>query len=468
MHGERSIRPEDSATASAELAVAQRELQELRGQLAAALAAKDQAQGALDLRNAALDASTTHFMIVDVRQAGQPIVYANRACATQYGYERPEELIGRSASAIFDNIASDIREAAGRELMRGETSKLEMEVARPDGTRFWVGLTTTPLRDAQGRIAYFTTLGADITARRERDRNERELQQQLVNEMRERERMSIELQLAHKLESVGRLAAGLAHEINTPIQYVGDNVHFLRSAFDDLTALFQAYRAVVAEPAGAESREDQIVRLRQLEAAADLDFLTQEVPKAFERTLEGAQRVAGLVRAMKEFAYPDGAEHLPADLNQALKTTLTVARNEYKYVASVNVELAEIPQVPCNIGELNQVFLNLIVNAAHAIQDSGKDAAMGCITVATRIVDEHVEVTIADNGCGIPTENLSRIFDPFYTTKEVGRGTGQGLAIARSIVVDRHKGRIEVSSTPGAGTTFTVRLPVSRAAGEAA
>jgi len=122
--------------------------------------------------------------------------------------------------------------------------------------------------------------------------------------------------------------------------------------------------------------------------------------------------------------------------------------------------------VACNIGELNQVFLNLIVNAAHAIQDSGKDAATGCITVATRTVGETVEVSIADNGCGVPPENLSRIFDPFYTTKEVGRGTGQGLAIARSIVVDRHKGRIDVSSIPGVGTTFAVCLPVSRPAGE--
>jgi PAS domain S-box-containing protein len=467
MHGERRIRHEEPAIAGAELAVAQRELQELRAQLAATIAAKTQIQDALDLRNAALDASTTHFMIVDMRQHGQPIIYANRAFATQYGYGSPEELIGHSATAIFDNIADDIREAAGRTLMRGDTSKMEVEVARRDGTRFWVGLTTTPLRDAQGAITHLATLGADITARRERDRNERELQQQLVNEMRERERMSIELQLAHKLESVGRLAAGLAHEINTPIQYVGDNVHFLRSAFDDLTSLFQAYRAAVAEPVGAESLEARVVRFRQLEAAADLDFLSQEVPKAFERALEGAQRVASLVRAMKEFAYPDAAEHLPADLNQALKTTLTVARNEYKYAASVNVELAEIPQVACNIGELNQVFLNLVVNAAHAIQDSGKDVATGCITVATRAVGETVEISIADNGCGIPAENLGKIFDPFYTTKEVGRGTGQGLAIARSIVVDRHRGRIDVSSTPGVGTAFTVCLPVSRPAAEA-
>jgi signal transduction histidine kinase len=241
---------------------------------------------------------------------------------------------------------------------------------------------------------------------------------------------------------------------------VGDSVHFLQSAFDDLAALFQAYRATAAEPADIESPQDRIARFKQLEVAADLDFLSQEIPKAFERTLEGAGRVAGLVRAMKEFAYPDGAEHVAADLNQALRTTLTVARNEYKYAAGVKTEFGEVPDVECNIGELNQVFLNLIVNAAHAIQDSGKDASTGCIVIGTRTVDGMVEVSVADNGCGISTENLNRIFDPFYTTKEVGRGTGQGLAIARSIVVDRHKGRIDVSSTPGAGTTFVVCLPV--------
>jgi signal transduction histidine kinase len=171
-------------------------------------------------------------------------------------------------------------------------------------------------------------------------------------------------------------------------------------------------------------------------------------------------RVTNLVRAMKEFAYPDAPEHVPADLNRAIETTIAVARNEYKYAAALTTHLGELPSVLCNVGELNQVFLNLIVNAAHAVQDAGKDAMSGRIDIETRANGEMAEISVADNGCGIPAANLAKIFDPFYTTKEVGRGTGQGLAIARSIVVDRHGGELDVQSSPGVGTTFIVRLPV--------
>jgi signal transduction histidine kinase len=184
------------------------------------------------------------------------------------------------------------------------------------------------------------------------------------------------------------------------------------------------------------------------------------VPKAFERTLQGVERVAAIVRAMKEFAHPDANEHSPADLNHAIETTLIVAHNEYKYTATVETKLGPLPEVMCNVGELNQVFLNLIVNAAHAIQESGKDAATGRMTIATVRNRDSVVISIADNGCGIPEENLEKVFDPFFTTKEVGRGTGQGLAIARSIVSEKHGGSIDVHSTVGVGTHFIVRLPI--------
>jgi signal transduction histidine kinase len=274
--------------------------------------------------------------------------------------------------------------------------------------------------------------------------------------------MAIELRLAQKLEAVGRLAAGLAHEINTPIQYVCDSVHFLRTAFDDLGTLFALYRDSLRAQYESGGDRQALEALAERERRADLDFLTQEVPKAFERTLEGADRIAALVRAMKEFAYPDANEHAAADLNHALATTLTVARGEYKHAADVVTNFGELPAVSCNVGELNQVFLNLIVNAAHAIQDAGKDVATGVITITTEVRDSLVRIEIADNGCGIAAENLDKVFDPFFTTKEVGRGTGQGLAIARSIVVDKHGGRIEVSSTPGVGTRFAVLLPMQR------
>ena len=174
----------------------------------------------------------------------------------------------------------------------------------------------------------------------------------------------------------------------------------------------------------------------------------------------GTERVATIVRAMKEFSHPDSSEKVVADVNRALQTTLMIARNEYKYLATVDLQCGELPELMCNVGELSQVFLNLIVNSAHALADAGRDTATGKITIKTRAVDKWAEFSFEDNGIGIPQDIINKIYDPFFTTKEVGRGTGQGLAIARSIVVDKHDGRIDVESTPGVGTCFTLRLPI--------
>lgn len=269
---------------------------------------------------------------------------------------------------------------------------------------------------------------------------------QLREQVRLREAVEVELGLARKLEAVGRLAAGIAHEINTPIQYIGDSVHFLGSAFSEMLALAAA-------------------GVSDTDSAADLQLFREEVPRAIDRITEGAQRVATIVRAMKEFAHPDATEKAPADLNRAIETTLLVAGSEYKYVATVHLYLGEVPEVICNVGELGQVFLNLIVNAAHALADAGRDAGSGRIFIRTALVEGWVELQFEDNGCGIPMEIIDKIYDPFFTTKEVGRGSGQGLAIARSIVVDKHGGRIHVASTAGVGTCFTLRLPVDSSVG---
>jgi signal transduction histidine kinase len=191
-----------------------------------------------------------------------------------------------------------------------------------------------------------------------------------------------------------------------------------------------------------------------------LDFLQAEIPRAFERTFDGVTRVAKIVRAMKEFSFPDAHEHSYADINHALQNTLVVSRNEYKLLASVETHFGELPEVKCNVSELNQVFLNLIVNAAHAIQASGKDAATGVIAIRTSAAGGMVEVAVSDNGCGIAPEHANKVFDPFFTTKEVGRGTGQGLAIARAAVVTRHAGTVSFETEVGRGTTFYVRVPV--------
>jgi two-component system, NtrC family, sensor kinase len=200
----------------------------------------------------------------------------------------------------------------------------------------------------------------------------------------------------------------------------------------------------------------------------DVDFIRFEVPRAFERTFDGVERVTTIVKAMKEFAHPDAEEQSPADLNHAIETTLLVASNEYKYLAKMHTNFATLPPVVCNVGELNQVFLNLVVNAAHAIQDAGKDAETGEIHVGTSREGDMAVIRVRDNGCGIPEENISKLYDPFFTTKEVGRGTGQGLSIAHSILVDKHSGDIRVESRMGHGTEFVLRVPIDGRSAKAA
>jgi signal transduction histidine kinase len=267
--------------------------------------------------------------------------------------------------------------------------------------------------------------------------------EQLREQIRLRESAQHELRLAQKLEAVGHLAAGIAHEINTPVQYVGDSVQFLKSAFADILDIVKTSDVA---PYSTDT---------------DLAFLRAEVPAAIERVIEGLQRVAGIVHAMKEFAHSGGPDKQAADLNRALRATLQIARAEYRHVATIDLRCGNIPDVLCHVGELSQAFLNLIVNAAHALADAGRTSESGWIKICTAFVDNSVELTFEDNGCGIPEELVAKIYDPFFTTKEIGRGSGQGLAITRTIVVDKHDGGIGVVSSPGIGTCFTLRLPVS-------
>ncbi len=286
--------------------------------------------------------------------------------------------------------------------------------------------------------------------------------QQLVVEMEQRSRIEMELRQAQKLESVGRLASGIAHEINTPVQFVSDSCHFMRDAVGDIQRVIEGYRGIVQDVGeGAAAAQDARARADEIEDDADVPYLIENMPLAVGRSIEGLERVATIVRAMKEFAYPERKEKALADINHAIRTTLMVSRNEYKYVADIVTEFAVLPKVLCHVGELNQVFLNILVNAAHAIQDVVKGSgARGEIAIRTWVEGPDVCIAIRDTGKGIPADIIEKVFDPFFTTKEVGKGTGQGLAIARSVVVDKHSGKLTVQSEVGRGTEFTISLPI--------
>ena len=274
----------------------------------------------------------------------------------------------------------------------------------------------------------------------------------------EKERkLQSELHQKQRLEALGTLAAGVAHEINTPLQFIGDNLRFLQDGFTELHRFVSA-ALNPGEASSGRSASDSAPKLEPF----DFNYWSEEIPRALSQSLEGLSRVAGIVQVLKEFAHPDSDTRAHADLNKALQSTLTVCRNQIKDVAEVEQDLEPLPPVLCSIGDLNQVFLNLFVNAAHAIADVvGTSGNKGTIRVRSRAEGSFVSIAVSDTGCGIPEEIRDKIFDPFFTTKPEGEGTGQGLAISRSLIVDKHNGTLTFTSELGKGTTFLIRLPIN-------
>lgn len=283
----------------------------------------------------------------------------------------------------------------------------------------------------------------------------------------ERQIMEVQLRQSQKLEAIGQLASGIAHEINTPTQYIGDNTRFLKDSFETIARLLHSHEELLKAVRTNSLTPEVVVRAEQILAASDLNFLFAEIPPAINQTLEGIDRVSKIVKAMKEFSHPGGKDKTPSNLNKAIECTVMVAKNEWKYVADLNLELdPDLPQVPCYLGEFNQCILSLVVNASHAIGDvvKQKPGTKGLITVRTRREENHVEVRVTDTGTGIPEAVRPKIFEPFFTTKEVGKGTGQGLSIVYANIVKKHGGTVWFETETGKGTSFFLRLPMATGA----
>ena len=271
-----------------------------------------------------------------------------------------------------------------------------------------------------------------------------------------------QLDQAQRLEAIGQLAAGLAHEINTPIQYVGDNVRFLRTSIDALLPVLRDARALADHAPEDPVTRARILSLGRALEAADVDYLIDEAPRAAAEALSGLDRVTAIVTAMKEFSNPGNEERSLVDINHAIRSAIAVARPEWRPVADIETDLAPaLEPIPCRASEVQLVVLNLLVNAAHAIEDAllRQDGGRGTIRVSTAGHGDSVEIRVSDTGSGIPAHVVPRVFDPFFTTKEVGKGTGQGLAIAHNVIVKKHGGRIDIETGSGRGTTFVIRIP---------
>lgn len=399
------------------------------------ITARKQNEDALRQLSVAVEQSPVSVVITNLK--GE-ITYVNRRFTECTGYT-DEEVLGQNPRILkSDHTSPEQYRELWDTITRGEEWRGEFRNKKKNGDLYWESVVISPIRNSDGKTSYFLAVKEDITERK-------------VAEVHARQ--------AQKLEAIGQLAAGIAHEINTPIQFIGDNTRFIKEAWSSLESLISLSESV-PDSAGPS---DLLPRMRSILQDCDYEYLRSEIPRALDQSLEGISRVAKIVQAMKEFSHPGSDEKQPADINKAILTTLTVSRNEWKYVAEVETVLQkELQMVPCHVGELNQVFLNLLINSAHAIAEVVGDGSKrkGKITIRTTQDQQFTTISIEDTGAGIRPEVQSKVFNPFFTTKGVGRGTGQGLSLAHTSIVKKHGGKIWFESQVGKGTIFYIQLPM--------
>ncbi len=384
--------------------------------------------------------------VVKVDREGK-VLEANEIALNSLGYEL-EDLLSKQYHDTFHHTLEDGSEypwdfcPVFAAIEDGSSHHVTGDVFwKSDGSSFSADYIVSPVRDENNNISGATLIFRNLTEYR--------LQQaKKIHGM--------------KLESIGELSAGIAHEINTPIQFIGSNIAFLNDAFTDVIDIINEYRKLLGNVKEIGKFEDIVTNISELEEDADIEYLEEEVPKAIEQTSHGVERVSELVLGLKGFAHSaDNEEKEKANINQIINNTLIVCRNAYKYVANLEKQLDEIPEIRVHHGDIGQVVLNLVVNAAQAIEENRENPNdMGTITVLSECDDQSITIKISDTGGGIPEKVSERVFDPFFTTKEVGKGSGQGLAIARNIVHEKHGGELSFEANDGLGTTFVVKLPL--------
>lgn len=375
------------------------------------------------------------------------IILVNNGIEKIFGVDKTE-MIGKSIIDIFILFEADYSVYAGKMkfstifgMARQDSMVINdtVVVTMKSGEKRTLLVSSTRMMDNMEQFSGFLYVIRDIT-----------------------EQIKIEtmMNISRKMESIGQLAAGIAHEINTPMQYISDNITFLQDAFNSLYEYCGIYKKVLST---IDPGTPGLCELQEEYERRDVAYLMQEIPAAIDQSRMGVEKVSRIVLAMKNFAHPGAKDKAFSDINEAIRVTTAISRNEYKYVADLELDLDEnLPPVFCLIDEINQVILNMIINSAHAIKDK-TDAGIyekGLIRIITRYMDSHAEIIIRDTGMGIDSEIIDKIYDPFFTTKEVGKGTGQGLSIAHNIIVQQHKGDIHVESEKGEYSKFTITLPV--------
>lgn len=402
----------------------------------------------LRLHDRAMGASSCGITIADATLADMPLIYINDAFANITGYAM-HEVVGRNCRFLQGND----RDQPGVRLVRdalqvGKDCTVILRNYRKDGSLFWNELFMSPIYSDSGRLTHYVGIQTDVTLRKRAEEElvrQRESLERTLHELRETQAMLIH---SEKMNALGQLVAGVAHEINNPISFVNSNLHSLHTSINDFFAAYGKLEALLKSQGLEMEQAAEAIRKQ-----ADIDFLQEDVGDLLTASLRGLNRVVRIVQALRTFSRLDEADLKVADLRENIESTLTLARAELRDRVSVELDIETLPEIRCYPAELNQVFLNLIMNAAQAIEGTGK------LTIRGRDMGKDIVLQFSDTGKGMTPDVMAQIFNPFFTTKPVGVGTGLGLSIAYKIITDRHKGRIEVESTPGAGSTFTVILP---------
>ncbi len=370
------------------------------------------------------------------------IIYVNPSFTTITGYSAAE-VVGKNPNLLQSgHLGREFYQDMWQTITSGNVWLGRFINRTKEGRIYQENATISPVKNREGAIVNYVCIKRDVT-------QELAIEQQLLQ--------------SSKLEAIGTLAAGIAHEINTPLQYVRDNTQFLEGACRDLFALHERYRRFCHTAAAGEMFAEEVAALTDFEEEIDLAFITEETTKAIRESLGGLQGIAAIVKAMKEFSHPGSPDKHPEDINQLIRSTVTVSRSEWKHCADISLALdQDLPSVSVFSGQIKQVLLNIIVNAAQAIASTTADSPeeKGRITIATSRETKCVRVVVSDTGTGMPKSVLDKIFDPFFTTKTVGKGTGQGLSMAYTAIVEGHGGTLSVTSEEGKGTDLILTLPL--------
>ncbi|PIV80530.1 hypothetical protein COW53_09205 [bacterium CG17_big_fil_post_rev_8_21_14_2_50_64_8] len=399
-------------------------------------------------QQAIFNAAHTGLIIVDFQH--QQIMDANTTAAAVLGYD-PDDLIGRLLGPITPTDCDGIRQ---KMLEDGEVRDVETTLTHQDGHAIPVILSLTRVERGQGHFAVMSFL--DISLRKAAEKELRQSHERLAKANEELKKHKDQIVQSEKLASIGQLAAGVAHEINNPVGFVTSNLGTLTEYMETIGKVLELYTELGQLPPEDDTgRAELVTRITEIKEEEDLDFILDDVANVLKESQDGVKRVTEIVQNLKSFAREDSQERRPHNINDGIEAMIKMVWNELKYHCEVERDFGEVPVIRCHPGQINQVIMNMLVNASHAMPEEG-----GSITVSTRTRGEEIEISIADTGTGISPDIRNRIFDPFFTTKDVGKGTGLGLAISHGIIED-HGGRIELESELGQGSTFHIYLPLT-------